>query len=100
MCAAALSAQDQRPNLLVADFEGSSYGDWTSTGDTLGSGPIHKWASKNRVHGVVGEGPVNSYQPTDQAERRVVDPPCLRPMIKTSVVVVCFAQRNPVHSCS
>ena len=29
----------QRPDILIADFEGPDYGDWTVTGDAFGSGP-------------------------------------------------------------
>ena len=28
-----------RDNILIADFEGTSYGDWTVEGDAFGAGP-------------------------------------------------------------
>jgi fructan beta-fructosidase len=30
-----------QPDIVIADFEGETYGDWKTTGDAFGSGPAH-----------------------------------------------------------
>ena len=32
-------ADEPRPDILIADFEGNDYGDWTATGDAFGESP-------------------------------------------------------------
>ena len=54
----AFSADD----ILLADFEGDTYGAWTATGSAFGSGPARgTLPSQNPVSGFVGKGLVNSY---------------------------------------
>lgn len=63
-----LSAAD-RPDVLVADFEGETYADgWKATGTAFGKGPA-KGALPNQmpVSGYLGKGLVNSYLGGDAA---------------------------------
>ena len=54
----AFSADD----ILIADFEGDTYGAWTATGSAFGSGPARgTLPSQNPVSGFAGKGLVNSY---------------------------------------
>ncbi|MFA7370117.1 MAG: hypothetical protein WC334_10765, partial [Kiritimatiellales bacterium] len=56
-CALIGTAED----LLIADFEGASYGQWKATGDAFGAGPVPATASENKVTGHQGARLVNSY---------------------------------------
>jgi len=48
-------------DILIADFEGESYGQWKTTGDAFGTGPVLATAAGNRVTGHQGARLVNSY---------------------------------------
>ena len=53
----ALAAAGDRPDLLVADFEGDTYGDWTTTGTAFGTGPARgTLPDQMPVTGYVGKG--------------------------------------------
>ena len=70
-----LAAAD-RAEVLVADFEGDSYGDgWTTTGTAFGKGPA-KGTLPNQmaVSGYLGKGLVNSYLGGDAATGRLTSP--------------------------
>ncbi len=58
---------------LVGDggFEGSSYGDWTTTGTAFGSGPAHSDAPTNNA---VGNGWVDSYGSADSDTGTLTSP--------------------------
>jgi hypothetical protein len=40
-CGYFFAQKEDNPNLLLADFEGDTYGDWVTTGDAFGKGPAH-----------------------------------------------------------
>lgn len=62
--------------VLLADFEGASYGDWTVTGTAFGSGPLNGATPGQRpVAQFVGSGLVNSRQPDDSSEGTLTSPP-------------------------
>ena len=49
-------------DILIADFEGDTYGAWTATGSAFGSGPARgTLPSQSPVSGFAGKGLVNSY---------------------------------------
>lgn len=56
----------EAPDVLFADFEGDTYGDWNTTGTAFGTGPA-KGTLSNQMHvsGFVGKGLVNSYRGGD-----------------------------------
>ena len=67
-------AQD-RPDLLIADFEGETYGDWKTTGDAFGSGPA-RGTLPNQMHvdGYKGKGLVNSFRGGDASTGTLTSP--------------------------
>ena len=60
------SAADQKPlsdrDILIADFEGEDYGDWTVQGEAFGARPaVANVSPGNRVTGHGGRGLVNIF---------------------------------------
>ncbi|OWK43877.1 glycoside hydrolase family 32 protein [Fimbriiglobus ruber] len=65
--APALTAAD-RPDVMIADFEGADYGDWKTTGDAFGTGPARGTLPQQMpVSGFLGKGLVNSYLGGDKS---------------------------------
>ena len=63
------------PDLVLADFEGETYGDWKATGEAFGQGPARgTLPSQMAVSGYAGRGLVNSYRGGDQTKGRLVSP--------------------------
>jgi len=59
---ASAPAQSLPDGVLLADFEGGSYGAWTKTGSAFGNAPAPgTLASQNPVSGFLGSGLVDSY---------------------------------------
>jgi sucrose-6-phosphate hydrolase SacC (GH32 family) len=60
---------------IVADFEGTNYGDWKTTGDAFGAGPAQgRLADQNPVDGYLGHGLVNSYFHGDASTGTLTSP--------------------------
>ncbi len=60
LAASTLSADE--PDLLIADFEGDTYGAWTTTGEAFGPGPARgTLPNQMAVEGFEGRGLVNSF---------------------------------------
>jgi sucrose-6-phosphate hydrolase SacC (GH32 family) len=60
---------------VIADFEGTNYGDWKTTGDAFGSGPAQgRLADQNPVDGYLGHGLVNSYFHGDASTGTLTSP--------------------------
>ena len=57
LAATALAAED----VLLADFEGDGYGDWTAAGEAFGAGPARKGFYAQRLGGFRGKGLVNTF---------------------------------------
>ena len=52
----------KRPPILLADFDGDDYGDWTVEGEAFGKGPARGTLTKQQpVSGFLGKGLVNTY---------------------------------------
>ncbi len=68
----ALALQD----IVLADFEGDTYGAWKATGDCFGAGPA-KGTLPNQmdVSGFLGKGLVNTYLKGDGTEGTLTSPP-------------------------
>lgn len=63
-------------DLVFADFEQSTYGDWTTTGTAFGPGPAQgTLPNQNTVSGYLGTGLVNSYYGTDTSTGTLASPP-------------------------
>ena len=74
------SAADQKPlsdrDILIADFEGEDYGDWTVQGEAFGTRPaVANVSPGNRVTGHWGKGLVNSYLGGDPPVGKLISPP-------------------------
>ncbi len=69
------TASDDRPDRVIADFEGADYGAWTVTGTAFGAGPA-KGALPNQmtVAGYAGTGLVNSFAGGDKSEGTLTSP--------------------------
>ncbi len=66
----------QQPDLLIADFEGPSYGAWVTTGTAFGSGPAQgTLPNQMNVDGFQGHGLVNSYNGGDDSTGTLTSPP-------------------------
>ncbi len=60
---------------VFADFEGSDYGTWTTTGTAFGSGPAHgTLPGQQTVSGFQGNGLVNSFLDFDNSQGTLTSP--------------------------
>ncbi|WP_055527952.1 glycoside hydrolase family 32 protein [Streptomyces graminilatus] len=60
---------------ILADFEGGTYGDWTTTGDAFGSAPANgTLPNQQQVSGFLGGGLVNSYLNGDSTTGTLTSP--------------------------
>jgi sucrose-6-phosphate hydrolase SacC (GH32 family) len=74
VCAAAPVRADQ-PDIVYADFEGDTYGDWKTTGTAFGTGPARgTLPNQMPVSGYLGKGLVNSYLGGDGATGTLTSP--------------------------
>jgi fructan beta-fructosidase len=66
----------QAPDILIADFEGDDYGDWTVEGSAFGRGPARgTLPGQMSVDGFHGRGLVNSFVGGDASTGRLTSPP-------------------------
>lgn len=62
--------------ILIADFEGSTYGNWKVEGEAFGPGPAQgTLPGQNEVSGYDGKGLVNTFFRGDDTVGRLVSPP-------------------------
>ena len=67
--------QAPRPKIVLADFEGKNYGDWTTTGEAFGKGPAHgTLANQQQVSGFLGKGLVNTFLDGDRPQGTLTSP--------------------------
>lgn len=72
LCGSAFAADD----IIVADFEGMIYGDWTTEGTAFGAGPAAgTLPGQMQVSGFAGHGLVNSFHGGDKATGKLTSPP-------------------------
>jgi len=63
-------------DLLIADFEGDTYGEWKTTGKAFGDGPARANVNPpNRVAGHQGQGLVNTFLDGDPSTGTLTSPP-------------------------
>jgi len=75
MLGASRVAAETRSNLVIADFEGETYGDWKTTGEAFGNGPAHgafQW--QQPVTGFLGKGLVNTFLGGDDTTGTLTSP--------------------------
>src|SRR5215831_12138693 len=71
----ALTAAADRADILIADFEGETYGDWKTTGTAFGKGPARgTLPNQMPVTGFLGKGLVNSYVGGDASTGTLTSP--------------------------
>jgi fructan beta-fructosidase len=71
-----ISARAAEPDVLLAGFEGDTYGDWKATGDAFGPGPAHgTLPGQMPVSGFEGKGLVNSFFKGDNSTGTLTSPP-------------------------
>ncbi|MFI5385930.1 MAG: GH116 family glycosyl hydrolase [Fimbriimonadales bacterium] len=64
-----------RSDILIADFEGETYGTWKVEGEAFGPGPAKgTLPDQNSVTGFVGKGLVNTYYKGDGTTGRLTSP--------------------------
>lgn len=73
----AAHAQEPSPSeILVADFEGETYGQWKTAGEAFGTGPAKgTLGGQMNVSGFVGKGLVNSFLDGDGTTGTLTSPP-------------------------
>lgn len=72
----ASSSESLAQDLLIADFEQETYGEWQVTGDAFGPGPARgTLEGQMQVEGFVGEGLVNSFFQGDPTTGTLTSPP-------------------------
>jgi fructan beta-fructosidase len=69
------SQPPQRPDLVIADFEGETYGDWKVEGEAFGPGPARGTLPRQgKVEGFLGRGLVNSFHGGDKSTGQLTSP--------------------------
>jgi fructan beta-fructosidase len=69
-------ARAQNAELIIADFEGTNYGGWKTTGEAFGSGPANgALPGQMTVDGFLGRGLVNSFHGGDGSTGTLTSPP-------------------------
>jgi fructan beta-fructosidase len=64
------------PDVLIADFEGEDYGQWTATGEAFGPGPARgTLPGQMALSGFEGKGLVNSFFGGDRPTGTLTSPP-------------------------
>ena len=72
---AACSLASAADDIVIADFESDTYGDWKTTGDAFGTGPAHgAFPNQHPVAGYEGKGLVNSMLNGDDATGSLTSP--------------------------
>src|SRR4051812_12838226 len=72
--AATVRAAD-RPDILIADFEGDTYGDWKAEGEAFGPGPaVGTLPGQMPVSGFLGKRLVNSFRGGDKSTGTLTSP--------------------------
>ncbi|MEP6671917.1 MAG: glycoside hydrolase family 32 protein [Chthoniobacter sp.] len=67
--------QAAQPDILIADFEGDTYGDWKAIGSAFGDGPAHgALPHQMPVDGFVGKGLVDSFSGGDRSTGTLTSP--------------------------
>lgn len=70
-----VSLQAAAPDIVIADFEGSDYGAWKTTGEAFGAGPARgSLPGQMNVSGFEGKGLVNSFLRGDATTGTLTSP--------------------------
>ncbi len=76
LCLPVIAGAADRPDIVIADFEGETYGDWKTTGTAFGTGPARgTLPGQMAVSGYLGKGLVNSFNGGDKSTGTLTSPP-------------------------
>jgi fructan beta-fructosidase len=76
LCLPLTATPADRADIVLADFEGDTYGDWKTTGTAFGNGPARgTLPGQMPVTGYLGKGLVNSFHGGDAATGTLTSPP-------------------------
>ena len=76
LSALATPASRAADDIVIADFEAPTYGDWTVTGEAFGPGPARgALPGQMAVSGFTGQGLVNTYHGGDDTTGTLTSPP-------------------------
>ena len=64
-----------RPPIVLADFEGDDYGDWTVEGEAFGKAPSRGAGPGQNLRNHLGKGLVNSWTGSDAPTGKLTSPP-------------------------
>ena len=64
-----------RPPIVLADFEGDDYGDWTVEGEAFGKAPSQGAGPGQNLRNHLGKGLANSWTGSDAPTGKLVSPP-------------------------
>ena len=68
-------AEANNQDVVIADFEGTSYGNWTVTGKAFGNAPAKgTLRGQQRVSGFSGKGLINSFINRDKSQGTITSP--------------------------
>jgi len=70
------AAEQARPKIVLADFEGPDYGDWKAEGEAFGKKPAAGTIGiQQKVSGFLGKGLVNTFIDGDRPHGKLTSPP-------------------------
>jgi len=88
----------ERPDIVLADFEGTTYGDWKATGTAFGSGPARgTLPHQMHVSGFEGKGLVNSFLKGDRSTGTLTSPPFA--IVRTRLNFLLGGGMHPGRTC-
>ena len=97
-CATRAPAAQLPSGILLADFEGDTYGDWTATGEAFGTRPATRAFYAQRLSGFVGKGLVNTFtRKKDRETGSLTSPPFA--IAKSRINFLIGGGRHPGKTC-
>ena len=88
----------RRPDIVLADFEGGSYGGWTVEGEACGDRPAAgTLPGQQPVTGFLGEGLVNTFKGGDAAQGKLTSPKF--PLARRYVNFLIGGGQHPGETC-
>ena len=96
--AAAPAAAAERADIIIADFEGETYGSWKVEGEAFGAGPARgTLPGQMPVGGFLGKGLVNSFRGGDDAKGELTSPPF--PIDRSHLIFLIGGGKYPGQTC-
>ena len=97
-CTTTTASAAERPEILIADFEGQDYGAWKAAGEAFGPGPARgTLPNQMEVSGFEGKGLVNSYFRGDESTGTLASPPFK--IERKFINFLIGGGKHPAHAC-